>query len=528
MNKLGKLALAAACIGIGPACSGSGSGAGRTVPADATFKNGTRLKAVYQLVEGAPPFFLNWYDTQLQVDCTFTDVGLPDRLVCFSADAPGGDVPTLFAHETTYLFTDSACTSPVVDAAFAPCTARFFATGPELGDGCGTPVRLYNLGPALPRDPAGLYHVSASGTGPCEAASASQLETYTELHSVGPEIPLDGLVSGTYQHEAAAERIVALRIAGSDGSIAGEAWTDASSWAAGGAAAWDNERDEMVSTSLRAGSRWFPTEPYQAGLFSDPACSVMTAIGAACRVAARECFIWAADECGYPAPTSFYELGAPVADQASVYYDVGSPSNACEPYDAGAGSPIVNPMLATYTIGAPVAVTVFAEAQEVHTGTGPVKIIQAAGVGGGPAVSVGFFDSAHGQPCTFQRNLQAADGVVRCLPPATDPEFYADANCSVPLYLGDLTSTPCPSSPAAFVAITENVPAADGCYMPRYRRHIYPVRDTHTGNVYEKVGSGPNCFDLGSASDWGDRPLYATGPEIPASEFAALDEVRPN
>ena len=54
------------------------------------------------------------------------------------------------------------------------------------------------------------------------AAIASQLEPYAELHSVGPEIPLDTLVSGTYQHDASAGRIVALRIAGSDGSIQGE------------------------------------------------------------------------------------------------------------------------------------------------------------------------------------------------------------------------------------------------------------------------------------------------------------------
>jgi len=515
MNKHGTVVFAlAGCIGFGTACSEPPA-----PPANGSFKDGTRLKAVYQRIEGAPSVLLNWYDTLLAVDCTFVDLGRPDRrLFCFPSDPAGADVRSLFAVATN-LFEDSACTQPIVNAPFAPCTTRFFAREPELGEGCGAPVHLYKLGPALPFEPNGLY--STVNDGPCQPAAAADLDAYRELHAVGEEIPLDTLVSGTYQHDAGAGRIVPLRFVGSDGSIQGEAWNNLGP-AGGGGEAWDNERDEMVST-LRPGDRWLPSAHFATGLFADAACSVATAVGPACRVDAKEAFTYASDACNGPTPTNVFELGAPVADQASVY--TAWPDNTCHLYNSGAGSPIVNPLLAAYEIGAPVPVTAFAAAQEVRTGTGQIKIVQ-VGTADGPAViSVGFFDSAHGTACTFQRNLQSADGVVRCLPAANDPDFYADTACSVPLVLGGSPESCSGPQPPAFASITENVPMNSACYMPVYRQHIFAVGAAYTGEVYSKLG--PNdCLDLGSANIVG--PLYTTGPEIPAAEFAALDYVRPN
>ena len=76
------------------------------------------------------------------------------------------------------------------------------------------------------------------------------------------------------------------------------------------------------------------------------------------------------------------------------------------------------------------------------------------------------------------------------------------------------------------MSFTEYLGSPDGCYRPISRRHIHPIDAVYTGDVYFGSGTG-DCFAVGSASDWG-TPLYATGPEIPAGEFAALDEVRPN
>jgi len=98
--------------------------------------------------------------------------------------------------------------------------------------------------------------------------------------------------------------------------------------------------------------------------------SVATAVGPACRVDAREAVTYAGDTCNGPTATSVFELGAPVADQTSVY--TAWPDSTCHLYNSGASSPIVNPLLATYEIGAPVPLSAFADTQEVHTGTGQI------------------------------------------------------------------------------------------------------------------------------------------------------------
>jgi hypothetical protein len=528
MNKVGKRALAAAYFWIASACSGPASQQQpppTPPPASGSFTNGTRLKAVYQRIDGAPPVFLRWYDTQLDIDCTFIDVGLPDRLVCYPIDATGDGVDRLFASVTNSLFADSGCALPIVNAPSAPCQARFAALWPAPGAACAAPRHLYKVGPAVPLDPGGLYVISSDG-GTCHPAAASDLGTYKELHTLGPEVPLDTLVGGTYQHDAGAGRIVALRIAGSDGSIQGEAKTNATAWAAGGAAAWDSEHGERVSTTLRPGGHWLPAVPYNINaLFSDAACSLPIALGPACPIAAREAFAGATDECGFPAPTRFYELGAPIADQSRAYA-VSSTTRSCQAYGAGTGAPIAAPPQALFSLGAPVPVSAFADATETHAGSGPIQIIQAGSAGGPPVASVGFFDSVHGTPCTFQPIIQAADGVVRCLPPAADAPYFADAGCSVPLFVSSPAPASCATGPA-FASLTETVPAAGGgCSMPLFRRHIYPAGDLYKGEIYERVGP-EDCFDIGTEVPSGDA-AYATGAEIPARDFAPLDYVRPN
>ena len=57
----GRALLLAGVAGLGAAdCKGTTGTA--QAPDPGVFVEGTRLKAVYQQVEGAPPLFLNWYD----------------------------------------------------------------------------------------------------------------------------------------------------------------------------------------------------------------------------------------------------------------------------------------------------------------------------------------------------------------------------------------------------------------------------------------------------------------------------------
>jgi hypothetical protein len=283
---------------------------------------------------------------------------------------------------------------------------------------------------------------------------------------------------------------------------------------------------------LRPGSRWLPAVQYQANEFADPACTVRAAVGPACHVGAKECFVFGDDACGTWSPASFYELGAPLPDQTSLYYP--DSAGATCPHDPGGyGSPMTDPTVEAFAVGAPVSLTAFAAAKEVHTGSGQVQIVQAASATDSPAVSVGLFDAAHGQPCTFRRGQQAADGVVRCLPESAElptpnaDAFYADADCSRPLYQSVTRAPPNCTTQPTFVSITESVPTTSACYMPIYRRHLFPIGDAYTGEVF--LGFGPGyCIDVGTADTVGVGPFRTVGPEVPASEFAAVDYVRPN
>lgn len=478
-------------------------------PLKKDFTEGTRLAAVYQQAEGAPPRFVGWYDTVLGTDCLFADVGLPERLVCFPTNAPFEGFNTLFAEETAFSTSDGAEPLVALRGVPGPNPPRFYARAPALEAPCGTQVHLFSLGPEV-TDPAAIVSTDSTRTPPERG-----------LYRLGAEIPFDTLVTGTYQPGAGPGRIVPLTIVASDGSVqvagtkgrfqgfsGGEAYANVVSRSV----AWDTERREMVSADFppfRSEIRWYPLEDYPAWNFADVACSVPVALGPACGVRAREAtFVVKENACG-ARTLGFQEVGAQTADP-TVYSE--GVNDACVPL----GPPYyaqTNFALAAYQLGAAVAPTAFADAMEMRTGTQQLQLIQAGSTDGPVAFPLGFFDTVHGAPCRPQL-LEGA-----CLPDAiqAQDDVFADAACSVPLVPVYPYLCPLESPATTFVGRTES---------PSEQRHIYRLGERHPGPVYTK-GTGA-CALVVFESPAARPDFFSIGPEVPLSEFATIELVRPN
>jgi hypothetical protein len=465
------------------------------------FTDGARLKAVYLETEGAPRRFLNWYDTELESDCTFADMGL-DQPVCFPTSRAGTGLTNFFSPD------DSGCKTPKTRDATYVCGPIFSARVPQQGEACGTLVHLSHLAsePAVP---------GADTLGLCQ----------------GPDIPLEGLVSGTYRPGTGPGRIVPLTIVASDGAVQG---IGSKGWFQGDTSgeiypqviseqvAWDTERSEMVSAShwdQVVEKRWRPLVQ-QDGHFADPECSSPAVFASACPVRAKAAFSFGpADSCGHAEPTAFFELGAPGAVGA-VGYASDPVSGACSPDGGGVGS---DPMRAAFSLGAQIPAAAFASAVEARTGAKQLQLIQAGSADGGPAYPLGFFDRVHGLPC---ENQQAADDSERCLPTAGlvwwDDSLFADAACTIPLSRVPEAGE-CGPAPV-LIERRERVEQPDPCSLGM-RAHFFSISEPHLGPSYLKLGNGPCELseDTGAAADG----YHLVGPELPPSDFAPLRLVRP-
>jgi hypothetical protein len=508
MGKLSRLVLASV-VGAGalPACSGRPAS---TAGAKVTFTNGARLSAVHYESEGAPPYFLNWYDTLLGFDCAFVATDShPDHGVCF----PSQPWPPQFADDA-FRFADGACSQPVVGA-YRPGESRYVVrSDPDGGSACGGPApRLYRVGEVVPSDTT-LYVREEGGT--CRPMRAGEGNTYAELLLVGPEVPLDALVSGALRHDGGG-RVVPVAIAWNDGSFQAAL---ADQFSVG---AWDNERQERVSVwtaSPLSGNRWYPTFAANAGGFSDAGCTAAAAVG--CGAVGKECLSAAFDECYLPTPT-LWELGIRLNDPPTVYTPDPNNDDACV---QATGWPLNDPDSEAFSCGAAIAATSFAEVSEVLTGTAQLKVIQAGTADGRAMGPVGLFDSVHQQPCGV--SVEAADGTLRCLPATVDFTgllgFFADDACSVRLISNSLASETACVPPRTFASYDESVDPNG-----QYRRHVYPIGERYAGMLYFQLPRDQSCGAAGSTADWSDdASFFVIGPEISPDQFARVDLVRPN
>lgn len=486
------------------------------------FIEGTRLKAVYQEVEGAPPYFLNWYDTKLGVDCTFVARGPSDQLICLPSDAVQSSRLTTYAYGSGF-FSDSSCQEPLVDVGQSCQRRRFFARWPSDGAPCGTTVQLFSLGDAVADEPGSLHEVDSVGGEGCRAHLHPNVwESHGELHRLGPEIPLDALVSGTYRHEPGPGRIVPVSIVGSDGSVQNGGAIGTLDGGRGHSVAWDSERKTLVSTALLHG-RWYPAATAFGGeSFSDAACSTPVAVGSSCDGVLHEGLSYDTD-----GELELFELKPRV--ETPTYY-LGS-DTGCYQDDRSLWSPRTNPRLAAFGVGAPVPASAFAVESDILTGTGQVQLAREGTSDGPPGSGIGFFDTALGQACSLPVGGAAADGVTRCLPPA-DPlpsppssALFADAACSIPIVFRSRTvDARQPHSDFWYSDSFEGT--VDACFGTSYRRHMHLPKEPYAGPIF--IGAGRDfCGHFGSTADPPQRDAFLLGAEVPPSQFVEVRYVRP-
>jgi hypothetical protein len=498
MDKVRRLALALVVVaGAAPACGGAAPAPRGNI----SFVDGTRLKAIHYEIDGAPPYFLGWFDSALGVTCKFVPRDVPDQLVCLPSDT----VEPLFVSSTAF-FADSGCTTPVVGTN-SPAAARYFLRWPDATDGCdATPPRLFHVGAPV-TTPASVYTMDPS-TGACRAADPAVVNReYVALHVLGPEIPIDTLVSGTFRHDGGPGRIVPLTIVGDDGS------TQGANVNLDEVVAWDNQRREVVwaPTFPASDSRWSPVLAYDARYFADAACTEPAALGAACRGVAKAAFIPSddVDACGRSRPATLLDLGPPLGEGARIY-DAGA-GNACLQNEDW---PVTDPDYAAFSVGSVIPPASLAAVAEVRAGDAQLQVVQVGGPGGAGVGTTGLFDTVHGWPCAASI---AGDGATRCLPSAFDLTWsilFADAACSVPLVVGLPPDSPCSPRPT-LAAITDPIAGT---------RQIFPIGDAYTGMIY--AGIPQACSFAGDNTNGGWGEVYATRPQLPADAFAPLKLAR--
>lgn len=458
------------------------------------FEEGTRLKANYLQAEGAPPLFLDWFDTELGVECAFADVGFADRLVCFPTSPVGLGKNITFGAQVGSLFYKSFGSE------------QFALQETKSADGCRAQVQLFHLGS----------------------------ETESGYFERGAEIPLDSLVSGTPRPGKGSARIVDLEISASDGSVqragsvgrvetstmAADYQVVVSRWVA-----WDKERSEVVSESLPSPvrGRWLPKVFPGDDLFSDAACSSSVAVATVC-TPPRSLAYRGYDDCGDQTATLF-ETGTPSTDFGQLF-EVDPDSEICTDYQLAPKA--FDGTLRTVAPATLVPMTAFAATTEVRTGSGRLQLIEAATPGGEGAYPLGFWDTQLDQACAVSPLFVAADGSTRCLPDSIrlfddDRGFYSDSSCSVslaprhssPTFCGPMVTFASRHAPRPMAASP-----SDGLVPTRV--HLFPFGDRYEGTAYAHALNG-TC---GATFAPEGVSLYTIEAELPPSGLATVNAVR--
>ena len=118
----------------------------------------------------------------------------------------------------------------------------------------------------------------------------------------------------------------------------------------------------------------------------------------------------------------------------------------------------------------------------------------------------------------------AADGKVRCVPVAYDPQSwgtFTDAACTAQVVsLSSLTGGPsCAFTPPKYVLTVDPFASCPGSLLPV---HVYPVGQQlfNIGSTYSLVDG--QCVPTGS---FPQAPMFELGPEVDPTEFVGTTEM---
>ncbi len=430
---------------------------------------GTRLRPIVY-TNGAVERLEGLHDTKLDVDCYFRTL----------ADGKSRCTP-IQARTGRFAFTDASCTQMIYGetTACAPSVPTHYVLQSNVGNACPT-VDVLELGSAT--TPSSVYVRNGND---CVPMNPDGYGFRTVARTMAPA----EFVSATVTREARGSALTMTYFDADDGARAPR-WIESTA----------TKASCFETTTSDKKLRCVPGHiAYDQGDFSDAACTKSVGVLSAY-----------SDECGTPpsavrtsVPTTcggvwkFFQPGAEVTGQ-----DYRLSGSACVAQPSPQGT--------RWLPGAPIDESTFTEVTPRPGPETPLSlrwnfVDQTSHVGQST-----LWDAVHQAPC---QPTIADDGVLRCMPSATDLS-YADPSCTVPVVTA-YHQTGCDAAPAPKFG-REVVPPSKACEPGRTR--LRTVGAPTTLSAYY-VKSGSSCLIASSPSSF---DFYAVGAEVPSSEFTEL------
>jgi hypothetical protein len=457
----------------------AGTDAGVFDPNPDDVVSGTRLHARWEVAGGARRL-IGWRDTQLDLDCDFSQFVSGRKHYCLPPmlELQAGDSPE---------FADAQCTQRV---AFnlsnpQPCTTASYVMDVPV-DVCANEPTFFS---SSPLDAGVAYKLEDGGCTPLTLSSAA--------FAVGAAVPSATFVS-------------AIETPSTDGQF----WlvtTDGARQPWGG---WDGMHAVVpFPFDVDGGMRWAPWMVAYAGefSFSDATCTTPVAVkdtsSSHCPLDGVELF--ASQTCG-PELAGYVAIGAQLTD---VFASTGGMCEATPTTGA-----------AYYSVGA--RLTGFRVADMSFIGDGGVQVAYstlddkairqgrlAALLDNGPVPDT-FFDVASQLPCSA---LPGSDGKLRCIPaPSGLAPSFLDGACTQRVLTVASADPSCATSPVPNLYVDQDAPF-DGCSPGAV--HGYPVMGIADAGMlfYSLAGQ---CLSSGPVQS--NVTVYLLGPELDASRFAEV------
>jgi hypothetical protein len=431
-------------------------------PAGGSPISGSRLKARWFAGTDGFKTQTGWFDSQLQVNCTFQDASdgkrcLPQAGGLYYLDAGCTQPATLFTASSCVttpppyaLHTSSMMCGSVIDQAYA-VGARVAAT------------QVY----------------FDTGAGGCTMTTVS---AGTDVYRADTAVPLTSFVAATAGLEVGSGRLAHTYLDADDGARAITGIQDTTL----------GETCVLLGTAPNVGC--MPGAEQTAQFFSDATCrdALVFKNASTCAAPSQYATLYDSTTCSYQPK----QLGADFTG-TSAYVSM---TGTCTAMTVSAGQ------LQTVTDLALPTLSYSATASTTRLTTGVVQL------DGFSSAFGAVHDTQLGFDCFVF--MHDATGTQRCLPPPylRTTALFTDATCKTAVRVATVSPSACGTPVPAFVDEPDSTMSCTD-FGPPFNMHVYPVTTQITTQLYQK---GTTCTPF-------TGPLvYATGPEQPPTSFEPI------
>jgi hypothetical protein len=181
--------------GTGSATGGAGSGSTGPVPNAEAEESGSRIKARWIVGDDGSKQFLTFYDSMLQVECSYQMMSDGKRhctpqsynaLVIYGPVSPPS-VPFTY-------FQDAACSAPLATAPTGSTCPPQYAAVSENPPACAPLVRTYRYHPVGAKYTGTVYEIQLSS---CSPLTAATMPMGVDFFTIGAELPPSTFVGST-------------------------------------------------------------------------------------------------------------------------------------------------------------------------------------------------------------------------------------------------------------------------------------------------------------------------------------------